>query len=755
MAVVNVKEDYPELYRQIKARVAEGRWEIDGAMWLESDCNIPSGESLTRQILHGKKFAKEEFNQEMNYLWLPDVFGYSWALPQILKKSDINTFMTTKISWNQFNRMPHDTFYWKGIDGTEILTHFITTPTPNEKGHDGSSWFYTYNGEIEPSTVMGIYQAYQDKDFNRNLLLSYGHGDGGGGVTRDMLEKRRRLDQLPGLPNVKTGRADDYFRQLHETVQETDHYVHTWDGELYLEYHRGTYTSQAFVKKMNRKLELALRELEIVYSGLAAGNGQQYPAEALFNTWESVLRNQFHDIIPGSSIKEVYQDYRKEVEACKATLDELRLGLTQSKDDSQDLDTYTVVNTSGFEQAGLVTIAGETAGYFVDEDNQRLASLVVGEETLVYLPEVKPLETKVLTQVVDNSNSTRGTNSQLQGNTAIANEHGVETDHYAISWNEQGHLTSIYDKEVSREVLRGKGNVLQLFEDKPMNFDAWDIDLYYQEKVTELPWQSVNLVENNPFYADVALQMTINESTINQVMRLYRHNRRIDFITTVDWQERQQLLKTKFEVDVRSTEATYDIQYGNVKRPTHWNTSWDMAKFETVGHQWADLSQRDYGVSLLNDSKYGYDIKDNVLRLSLLKGGIYPDPTADLGHHTFTYSLLPHKGDFVAGRTVEEAWALNQPLTVVKNGPNLVLPQLEEGQPSLAIDAIKQAEDGHGFVMRFHEHVGSQKNVILSLPSGYQWCETNLMERNLTDYQDGPISVSLTPYEIKTVRIIG
>lgn len=247
-----IKEDYPEIYEQIKNRIVEGRWEVDGAMWLEADCNIPSGESLTRQILHGTLFIKEEFNKDVQYLWLPDVFGYSWALPQILKKSGIDTFMTTKISWNQYNRMPHDTFVWRGIDGSEVLTHFITTPEPERdlvNNQWASRWFYTYNGQLEPETVLGSYKAYRNKDMNKQLLISYGYGDGGGGVTRDMLENRRRMDNIPGLPHVKTGRADEFFKQLHETIDSTENYVHTWDGELYLEYHRGTYTSQAFVKK--------------------------------------------------------------------------------------------------------------------------------------------------------------------------------------------------------------------------------------------------------------------------------------------------------------------------------------------------------------------------------------------------------------------------------------------------------------------------------------------------------------------------
>ena len=305
-----IKEDFPELYEEMKQKARNGQWETGGAMWVEADCNLTSGESLTRQILLGSKFFQDEFEQDTEYLWLPDVFGYSWALPQILKKAGISMFMTTKISWNQYNRMPHDTFKWKGIDGSEVLTHFITTPCP---GNDPSSWFYTYNGQLLPETVKGVWQAYNDKEINKDLLVSYGYGDGGGGVNRDMLEFRRRMDKIPGLPNCKTGKAKDYFRTLRENIEKSDRYVHTWDGELYLEYHRGTYTSQGYNKFMNRKMEFLYRNAEwlTVMEAIAKGDLTLAKQEELTKGWKQILTHQFHDIIPGSSIREVYEDSRK------------------------------------------------------------------------------------------------------------------------------------------------------------------------------------------------------------------------------------------------------------------------------------------------------------------------------------------------------------------------------------------------------------------------------------------------------------
>ena len=328
-----------------------------------------------------------------------------------------------------------------------------------------------------------------------------------------------------------------------------------------------------------------------------------------------------------------------------------------------------------------------------------------------------------------------------------------------ISWNEKGQLISIYDKKYQREVLKenGLGNRLQLFEDKPMNFNAWDIDIFYQEKCIELTAESITIKERNKLYASVEFVYSFGTSRIIQIMQVYKNSRRIDFITQADWKEREQLLKAGFDVDIRNTEATYDIQYGNVKRPTHWNTSWDMAKFETVAHQWVDFSQRDYGVSLLNDCKYGHDIKDQTMRITLLKGGIYPDPTADIGQHEFTYSLLPHKGDFIEGRTVEEAWAINQPLSIVK-GNKLIKGLFKlHAEESVFIDAIKLAENGKGLILRVHDHLGS--NRVLSLEPLFdckEWNETNLLEKDMTlpvDIQ-GNITFELNPYEIKTIRII-
>lgn len=765
-----VKEDYPELYESIRERVAEGRWEAGGGMWLEADCNLTSGESLVRQLLVGTRFFKQEFGADCDYLWLPDVFGYSWSLPQILKKSGIHTFMTTKISWNQYNRMPHDTFKWRGIDGTEILTHFITTTEPwSQPG----SWFYTYNGQITPKTVKGSWDAYRDKELNQELLLSYGYGDGGGGVNRDMLEMRRRLDKLPGMPNLGTGTAGDYFRKLGETVEESDSYVHTWDGELYLEYHRGTYTSQAHNKRMNRKLELLYREAEWLNAMQSAMNGNwaSYPGAKLHEGWKIILRNQFHDIIPGSSIREVYEDSKIEYEEAEqlgmqaweaAVSAAVSLGATKDQYAADDKDkasstVFTVWNSSPWTETRLAEIPvqpGMESGIWTDESGNRLSVQRGDNVWSVEVPDIPSLGFAII-----RFNAAAAIPAE-QPSPFILRERGISTPFYELDWNEQGQLTRLFDREEQREVLAAgqRGNLFQLFEDKPLAHEAWDIDIFYQQKSRELgDLQDCRVTESGPIRTVVHFSWTYGQSKIEQDMILYAASRRIDFVTEADWHERQQLLKVAFPVDIRSTEATYDVQYGNVKRPTHWNTSWDAARFETVGHQWADLSDKGYGVSLMNDCKYGYDIKDNVLRLSLIKCAIHPDIEADQGYHRFTYSLFPHQGDWLQGDTVQEAWHLNNPLRVSEGAAasTAARSMFKLSGRTAMISAVKKTEDRDTVIVRVHDFSGSRKALQLESDLTIAaWRECDLMERSEEEWQsNAAVSFVLNPYEIKTFEI--
>ncbi|MDZ5711421.1 alpha-mannosidase [Jeotgalibacillus haloalkalitolerans] len=718
-----IRQEDPELFEEIRRKIKEGQWEVEGSMWVEADCNIPSGESFVRQLLYGKRFFEKEFGIVTRSLWLPDVFGYSWSLPQILKKSGIDTFMTTKISWNQYNRMPHDTFRWRGIDGSEILTHFITTPEP---GRPEDSWFYTYNGLISGETVTGIWKQYRDKEINQELLLAYGYGDGGGGVNRDMIEMKRHLDGIPAMPEVKSGKAADYFTDLHHTIDQADGYVHTWDGELYLEYHRGTYTSQARMKQENRKLEFAYRELEMLAVMHALDHGfETYPAAEIEKGWKYILLNQFHDIIPGSSIHEVYEDAHRDYAAAWELFHMVKKRLLTS------------------------LLAGESGSAAVLHKRELSKPVLVhhkGELSLIE-PSAGAGITALTPVTPVNSNHfvTR------------IGERFVQTPFYHIKWNEKGQLISIIDLDELREMLDGTGNVLRLYEDRPMAHDAWDIDLYYIEKSEEIDRLiSCTVNESSPFKIDIMFKWQHDHADIEQTMVLYTHTKRIDFETKVDWRARQQLLKAEFPLQIRSTEAIYDIQFGNVKRPTHWNTSWEMARFESVGHKWAALSEVNYGIGVLNDSKYGYGIKDNLISLSLLKGPVYPDPEADLGIHHFTYALFPFKGSNDKHQIEEEALVLNDPPEVLENtSVNEHGFLIRSGAASVLVDAIKKAEERQSVIVRFHEMEGSR--VKTAVESGYKvikWRFVNLLEEPVSDWNEtGDILLTFNPYEINSIEI--
>ena len=741
-----IKEDCPELYEKIKERIAEGRWECDGGMWVEADCNLPSGESLVRQFLHGIRFIEQEFGRKCEYLWLPDVFGYSWALPQILKQCELSTFMTTKISWNQYNSIPNDLFKWRGIDGTEILTYFIETPEVGSKLEDR---FSTYNGLVEPRTVVGSWTKFKNKDLSRDTLISYGYGDGGGGVNRDMLEYRRAMDKIPGLPKVKQSRARDFFKKIHSNVDNTDRYVHTWDGELYLEYHRGTYTSQGYNKKMNRFLENKLVQSEWL-SSMAYVLGGEYAEKQLHDAWETVLLHQFHDIIPGSSIREVYEDSHIYYENAEAQLEEVK---------EKALDTwlearkhvYTVYSTNSFAGSELVLVPEKEEGIFCDENGNVLEAqkCEFGYEVFVM--------TKPFAAVTITFQKSEIVSGEEQMPFSIK-ENTLETPWYTICWNKEGQLTKIYDKEVRRNVLKEgqEGNVLEVFEDKPMNYDAWDIDIFYVEKkdrfcIAEAP----KLLESGPLKAILRFEYQYHLSTITQDMVVYKDTKRIDFKTQVDWRETRKLLKAAFYTDIRSTKATYDIQFGHVERPTHWNNSWDWARFEVCGHKWADISETGYGVSLLNDCKYGYNVKDNAIKLSLLKSATYPDTSADKGFHEFTYALYPHSGNVVEGGTMEEASRLNLPAQAVLGACKDKRRLVQVSSDCVQIDAVKKAEEEECLIVRLHECRGSRGNVVLS--SEYpveRIVSCNLLEHDLEEAVLGnSVAFKIKPFEIKTFKI--
>jgi alpha-mannosidase len=754
-----LKADYPNLFSRIKEKIWQGTWEITGATWVEMDTNIPNGESLVRQFLFGRRFVQEEFGREMKCLWLPDVFGYSAALPQIIRKSGIPYFMTTKISWSQFNRFPNDTFYWRGLDGSQVLTHFVTTPDPG-------SPFYTYNGRINPEEVQGIWNAYRQKDVNDELLLSFGWGDGGGGPTQEMLEWATHQKNLPGHPRVELGKAEAFFECLDQRIQEKS--LPIWDGELYLEYHRGTYTSQAWIKRANRKAEIQYHNAEWAASMVdMLSGGSDYPHQELNTGWKKILFNQFHDILPGSSIRDVYEDSARDYAEIFSISDQV---IHQSIDRIIDTlsvneEQVVVFNALSWQRDALIMIDWEP-GYqgkslmMMDGKPGRSQKIdtALGEYWLCEVDQVPSLGFRCY-KLVEN-------NDQAE-NRIFISSNILENVFYRIQLNEYGQIESIWDKRARREVLvqGGRGNVFQVFEDRPMNFDAWDIDIYYQDKMVEITQLVESVVEGSgSLRATLKQTWVFGESTIIQRMRIYANSPRIDFETDVDWQHSQVLLKVAFPVDIRSTKATYEIQFGSIERPTHWNTSWDWARFEVNAHKWADLSEGNYGVALLNDCKYGYDIKDNIMRLTLIKSAIDPDPRADQGKHTFTYSLLPHRGDWREGDVTRQAYELNVPVLakIVAPGNNKgsIPDEFEFARVSrdhVVLETVKKAEDGDGWVIRLYEY--QQKRCQnAQIDFGKNICkafEVNLMEENPSParIEENRLLFSITPFEIKTFKI--
>ena len=787
-----VKEDEPQLYARMKERIADGRWEPSGAAWVEMDCNLAGGEALVRQFLFGQRFFRGELGVETRLLWLPDVFGYSAALPQILKGCGVDYFMTTKISWNEYNRLPYDTFRWRGIDGTEVLTHMVTAPVnPHERAESTMPQvIYTYNAKFTPYDVAGNWSAYRQKDINEELLYLFGFGDGGGGPTAQMQETAARLDRLPGFPRVEQSSAEQFFRRLERRVWN-DPNLPTWVGELYLEYHRGTYTSQAWIKRANRHNERLYREAELWSTFAAATTTDAQSTSAAWQAdlaqgWQTLLFNQFHDILPGSSIAPVYVDARadhREIAARGERVRDAALDVVTGAVEAQQtpIPSLLVFNPAPFERADPVELTlppDTTLPALDDTEGQPLLTQEVERDASGQTRLLVGAAAPALGYRTYPATRAHATEPPAAAPAAPASDFTITRDmlenrFFRLRLDERGHITSLYDKRTQREVIAPSslGNQFLAFEDRPLNFDAWDINIYYQDKpypVDDLT--SWRVVESGPLRGGVEIVRRYGASTITQRILLHRDVPRIDFPTHIDWHEQQTLLKVAFPVTVNSPRATFDIQWGNVERPTHWNTSWDWARFETCAHKWVDLSEGDYGVSLLNDCKYGHDIKGNVIRLTLIKSAISPDPQADQGEHTFSYSLLPHEGDWRNGETVRHAYLFNMPAQarLVTTRPDRApaphargtLPAgasfVSTDRPGLVIETVKPAEDGDGVIVRLYDAHNTRGPAVLRFFRPIASAEeTNMLEEPI-----GPASSSghelrlqIRPYGIATFRV--
>lgn len=709
-----VKESDPELYEKIKDKVKEGRWEVEGAMWIEADTNLSSGESLIRQIIYGKKFMKEEFGVDSKMLWLPDVFGYSGALPQILKKSGITQFFTAKMWWNDVNKMPDDTFIWEGIDGSKVFTSMING----------------YLNPLDPANVARTWNDYKSKEYSGTQLLTFGYADGGGGTTPEMMEAYRRMKYgIPGMPKTKVEKVGEFFDRIEKDFERNAAELKVtpkWTGEMYFERHRGTYTSMARNKKNNRKSELLQLKAETLALADTILCKSKYPSDELKDNQMLILLNQFHDILPGSCIKEVYDvcdtEYAKVLESNGAIADNALKSIAGSLNTSGGIFVY---NPTPFEISDFVEADGK----------------------IYYAKNVPSHGWKVIEDI------------ETEKGISV-NKRFIENDVIKVSFNDKYHIISVYDKAEKREVI-SKGeeaNVLEVFEDYPHNFDAWEINSYYKQK----KWIADDVSEVTLLEDGIRIKRKYMKSEIIQDIKLRRASKRIDFVTNIDWNEDHVLLKAAFPVDIRTTYATYDIQFGNLQRPNLANNSWDKEKFEVCAHKWADLSEYGYGVSILNDCKYGYSTEENVMKISLLKAATYPNPDADREKHQFTYSLYPHTGDFRDGETVKEAYLLNMPLEAfsqdAKKGTIAnTFSMVKSYADNVIVEAVKKAEEDDSIIVRLYESYNKKSHTKIEL--GFDFKEVyicDMLENNLQklDFNGRCVDIDIANYEIVTLKFI-
>lgn len=640
---------YPEVFEELKEKVANGQFEPVGAMYVEPDCNVPSAESLIRQCLYGQHTYKRMFGKTVNNAWLPDVFGNSWILPQILKKSGVDYFVSNKMStWNDTNRFPHNNFIWKGIDGSEVLacvppTHFIT-------------WNM-------PSQIQENWEAYIDKDSGGQTMNMFGYGDGGSGCTEEMIELMHRFDKLSVMPKCEHMGGSEF---LERNLKNNDN-LETWDGELYLEMHRGTFTTKAELKRANRRLEYKLRNAEM----LSVLRGEDNTAELRY-IYKKLLINQFHDILPGSHIHPVYEDTIADYKDIEERLD--KIISTGSK----------YFNTLNFKRDALTFVM-----------NKRGTATRYGVKGNWIVPNMPAMS----------SSSLRATG--FKGEWIIVGD-TVETPFYSVQFNEDGSIASLVDKELDREWADGDFNKLKIYTDNPGNYDAWDILPNYKDNQIEIKvTEPLSLCEQDGESATFKTVLSTDNSNWTMLIRLFRRSRGIEVENIVDWNEKHKLAKAEFGCNVLSRKALCDTSAGFIERDTHKNTTWQQARFEVCHHKWADLSETDGGIALINDGKYGIGFDKNVMSLSLLRATIRPDVTSDMGVHNFCYMIMPHSGDAVSAKINNIAFQYNIPLVkadVQYDGETFA---------PLYMQAMKKAEDSDMTVIRLSEQDGKRGKIRL------------------------------------------
>lgn len=733
-----VKEMYPELYIEIKKAIERGQWIADGAMWVESDTNLVSGESLIRQFMYGKRFFKEEFGLESKVLWLPDVFGYSGALPQIMKGCGVEYFSTHKIykNFQGGTDFPYDTYQWEGIDGSKVIGH-------NHR---------IYNARTKPDWLLDRWNKCNQKKETKVMLYPYGWGDGGGGPARDHLEYLRRTKDFEGVPKTRQASLLEFFQELERVGLPDAKYV----GELYYEAHRGVYTTQANVKKGNRKSELGLREIEMWHTVASAVNQGDYPKDEIETLWKKVLLNQFHDILPGSSIEKVYEVANREYMEILRDINILfHNGIDKVMTESDN--TYTVFNSLSWVRDTYVVLPISNSRVSIEDEQGKMLSsqsIKYGDHIalLVQVPSIPPCGTKILRLVSDKAtNMKQGV--WIKGNI-------LENDFLRVEINNYGEIVSLWDKEAIRELIPTdqKMNKLEMYQDQPTIFDAWEIEAAYKKNPVDL-YEDVKIVpkHSGPLEVSISIKRTINNSVINQNIILRAGERKIDFECEVDWRETHKLLKVAFPADIQTDVARYEIQFGHIKRATHQNTAFEKARFEVSGHKWMDISEHNYGMTIINDCKYGWDVLDGIPRLTLLRSPIAPDKNADRGIHNFIYSVYVHNTPF-DHNVVRQGYELNIPAKI-KDGTiidKMSKTLLSVDTPNIIVETIKKSEDGESIIVRMYEALKqtTRCKLKISLPiESISVC--NMIEEQIEEIPLSKESIELRfrPFEVKTLQI--
>ena len=762
-----VKDNYPSLFTKVKEAVKRKQWEPQGGMWVEPDSNLTGGESLIRQIIYGKRFFREEFNVEVDNVWLVDTFGFSPALPQLLAKSGIRYLVSQKLCWNKTNKFPLHAFFWEGLDGSRVLTHFLPADT--------------YNSTMFPGELIYAANNFSQKDCTDKFLSLFGEGDGGGGPGRHHLEMIKRAADTEGLPRVKMEFARDFFKKLEN---DRDKFP-LWYGELYLEAHRGTLTTRAKIKRYNREAEYLFHNIEFLFSIAAILFGLDYPKDKLEYLWKKLLLNQFHDILAGTTIDLSFRESMHEFDIIRKEGKGLLLSVLNrifknSISKKAGINSFILFNTTSFDRNQVVFIpcpdedCGDIEVNYNWQDSQHYIPVQRTKNGIYIMCRLPAYGFRNYYIREKDAASDTGKTAVSNPETKLkASKYFLENTKIKVVFNTDGTIKRIFDKEEKKEILASKqhGNQLLLFKDTPVDYDAWDIDPdYLKLRPEKAVLVSVSVGEKGPLCVSLIQEYSISNSRIIQEIRLYKESKILEFKTDVDWQEKRKMLKVRFPLNIHTDYASFDIQFGNFRRITRKNTSWEKAKFEVFAHKWADLSEYGYGVSLLNNCKYGYNVDKNIMELTLLRSPVDPDPRTDNGVHAFTYAIFPHNGDFRTGGTIPAGYFLNMQPVFLRIGENKKISEsikryegisfFSSDKDSVIVETVKKGENDNSIVLRVYEAYGGKTQAQIKTPFiiDKAW-ETDLLENEIKELPVKKVDdyycilIKVKPYEIKTLNL--